>query len=114
MRRVFRIPIIAFVFLAACGGDNPVALGSESRTVVISAGTPFSVTLGTIGSGEYSSPPAVSSSAVLFVDASDVGPNNPGGVRQRFRFVAVSSGDAVIRFTHTSGNPVVEDTIQVR
>ena len=112
---VVRIPIIAFVFLAACGGDNPVALtGSESRTVVIPAGTPFSVTLGTVGPGAYSSPPTVSSSAVLFVDESEVGPSTPAGPRQRFRFVAVSRGDAVITFTHTDLNPTVQDTIQVR
>jgi len=67
--------IVASVLLAACGGDNPVAIsitGSTSRTFTVPAGSQFSVTLQTIGPGEYSSPPALSSSAVEFRDVADV------------------------------------------
>ena len=109
--------IVASVLLAACGGDNPVAIsitGSTSRTFTVPAGSQFSVTLQTIGPGEYSSPPALSSSAVEFRDVADVSPYVPAGPTQRFRFLAAGPGSAVVRFTHTDRNPMVEDTVLVR
>ena len=109
--------IVASVLLAACGGDNPVAIsitGSTSRTFTVPAGSQFSVTLQTIGPGEYSSPPALSSSAVEFRDVADVSPYVPAGPTQRFRFLAAGPGSAIVRFTHTDRNPMVEDTVLVR
>jgi hypothetical protein len=111
------IPIIAIALIAACGGDNPVAIsitGSTSRTFTVPAGSQFSVTLQTIGPGEYSSPPALSSSAIQFRDMADVCPCVPAGPTQRFRFLAAGPGSAVVRFTHTDRNPMVEDTVLVR
>jgi hypothetical protein len=111
------IPILALVFLAACGGDSPAGLsfrGNTSRTVTVPAGTEFSVTLQTIGPGEYSSPPTISSSSVQFRDVAQTEFAVPAGPTQRFRFFATGAGDAVIRFTHTDSNPAVEDTVQVR
>ena len=109
--------IVASVLLAACGGDNPVAIsitGSTSRTFTVPAGSQFSVTLQTIGPGEYSSPPALSSSVVQFRDVADVSPYVPAGPTQRFRFLAAGPGSAIVRFTHTDRNPMVEDTVLVR
>ena len=109
--------IIASVLLAACGGDNPVAIsitGSTSRTFTVPSGSQFSVTLQTIGPGEYSSPPAMSSSAVQFRDMADVCPCVPAGPTQRFRFLAAGPGSAIVTFTHTDRNPMVEDTVLVR
>ena len=117
MKRAFKTTIVAVAFLAACGGDNPAGLsfvGSTSRTVTVPAGTEFSVTLQTIGSGEYSSPPTVSSSSVQFRDVAQTEFAVPAGPTQRFRFFATGVGDAIIRFTHTDSNPTVEDTVQVR
>lgn len=111
------IPIIAIAVLAACGGDNPVAIsitGSTSRTFTVPAGSQFSVTLQTIGPGEYSSPPALSSSAVQFRDMAGVCPCVPAGPTQRFRFLAAGPGSAIVTFTHTDRNPMVEDTVLVR
>jgi hypothetical protein len=109
--------IIVIAFVAACGSDNPVDIsitGSTSRTFAVPAGSQFSVTLQTIGPGEYSSPPALSSSAVQFRDVADVSPYVPAGPTQRFRFLAAGPGSAVVRFTHTDRNPIVEDTVLVR
>lgn len=109
--------IIAIAFVVACGSDNPVGIsitGSTSRTFTVPAGFQFSVTLQTIGPGEYSSPPDLSSSAVQFRDVADVSPHVPAGPTQRFRFLAVAPGSAIVRFTHTDRNPMVEDTVLVR
>ncbi len=117
MKRFWGIMMIAVAFLAACGGDNPAGLsfvGSTSRTVTVPVGSEFSVTLQTIGSGEYSSPPAVSSSSVQFRDVAQTDLTVPAGPTQRFRFVAMNAGDAIVKFTHTDSNRTVEDTVQVR
>ena len=109
--------IIVITFLAACGSDNPVGIsitGGTSRTFTVPAGSQFSVTLQTIGPGEYSSPPALSSSAVQFRDMAGVCPCVPAGPTQSFRFLAVAPGSAIVRFTHTDRNPMVEDTVLVR
>jgi hypothetical protein len=111
------IPIIAIASLASCGGDNPVAIsfsGTTSRTFTVPAGSQFSVTLQTIGPGAYSSPPAVSSSVVRFRDVSDMSPFVPAGPTQRFRFFAAGPGNAIVTFSHTESNRIVEDTVQVR
>jgi hypothetical protein len=109
--------IIVIAFVAACGGDNPAGIsitGSTSRTFTVPPGFQFSVTLQTIGPGEYSSPPILSSSAVQFRDMADVCPCVPAGPTQRFRFLALGPGSAIVRFTHTDRNPTVEDTVLVR
>jgi hypothetical protein len=109
--------IMVVALLAACGGGNPVGIsitGRTSRTFTVPAGFQFSVTLQTIGPGEYSSPPALSSSAVQFRDMADVCPCVPAGPTQRFRFLAVGPGSTIVRFTHTDRNPIVEDTVLVR
>jgi hypothetical protein len=115
LRRGASVMVVAL--LAACGSANPVAIsitGSTSRTFTVPAGSQFSVTLQTIGPGEYSSPPALSSSAVQFRDVADVGPYVPAGPTQRFRFLALGPGSTIVRFTHTDRNPTVEDTVLVR
>ena len=78
------------------------------------AGTEFTVTLQTIGPGEYSSPPSVSSAAVHFHDVSLVSPYVPAGPTQQFRFAAMMPGKAIVVFQHTGFTPTVEDTVNVR
>ncbi|HEX9129199.1 MAG TPA: hypothetical protein VF850_08565 [Gemmatimonadaceae bacterium] len=109
--------IIVIAFVVACGSDNPVGIsitGDTSRTFTVPAGFEFSVTLQTIGPGEYSSPPDLSSSAVQFRDMAGVCPCVPAGPTQRFRFLAVAPGTTIVRFTHTDRNPTVEDAVLVR
>jgi hypothetical protein len=108
-------PILALLLLPGCDGENPVSIrGSTSQSLTVPVGTGFSVTLQTIGPGDYGSPPAVSSEAVRFLDVSLVSPYVPAGPTQRFRFDATTRGKAIIVFHHTGDNPVVEDTVDVR
>jgi len=103
--------LVAF-FLVACGSEP---LG-ESRGETLSArvGEELSITLQTIGPGEYQSPPAVSSSTVRFVDVAYVSPFVPAGPTQRFRFRAEARGRAIVTFRHSGSSPMVHDTIEVR
>lgn len=111
------VPILAVLLFAACDGENPVSItimGSDSQSVTVPAGTEFSVTLQTVGPGEYSSPPAISSDAVRFVTVSLVSPYVPAGPTQRFQFAAMTRGKAVIVFQHTGNDREVQDTVDVR
>jgi hypothetical protein len=111
--------VLLFTTLS-CGAKNPVSVSlksNSSQTLTVPAGTEFSVTLQTIGPGEFASPPTVSSRAVQFLDVSTVGPNAPAGPKQQFRFNATTRGNAIIVFRHTgAGVPEmlpVEDTVRV-
>jgi hypothetical protein len=80
----------------------------------VSVGEELSITLQTIGPGEYQSPPAVSSSAVRFLDVAYVSPSVPAGPTQRFRFKAEAPGHAIVTFRHSGSTPMVSDTVEVR
>jgi hypothetical protein len=109
-------PILAALAISACGGKDPVAVSivGRSQSLTVPVGTQFNVTLQTIGPGEYSSPPTVSSAAVHFLDVSQTAITVPAGPTQRFRFDATTRGKAIIVFQHTGNNPPVEDTVDVR
>lgn len=110
------IPRLTIVAVSACGGKNPVSVsitGSNNQSFTVPAGAQFSVTLQTIGPGEYSNP-TVSSQAVHFLDVSQVIPVVPAGPTQRFRFSATTRGEAIIVFQHTGNNRTVEDTVDVK
>ncbi|HEX6532976.1 MAG TPA: hypothetical protein VF041_00180 [Gemmatimonadaceae bacterium] len=112
-----RVATLALLGLAlpACHADRVVAVnGRMSRTLSTQVGSEVDITLGTVGPGEYASPPSVSSPSVRFVSVSYVSPAVPAGPTQLFRFEAVSKGRAVIVFRHTDDDPVVQDTIDVR
>ena len=110
------VPILTVLIASSCGGKNPVAVSikGSSQSITVPAGTQFSVTLQTIGPGEYSSPPTVSTAMVHFLDVSQVIPVVPAGPTQRFRFDATTRGKAIIVFQHTGNNRIVEDTVDVR
>jgi hypothetical protein len=118
LRAIARVvPILTILIASACSERNPVSVsikGSTSQTLTVPAGTQFTVTLQTIGPGEYGSPPTVSSGAVDFLDVSLVSPYVPAGPTQRFRFDATTRGKAIIVFQHTGNNRTVEDTVDVR
>jgi hypothetical protein len=106
--------------LAGCASSSTlvdVPADGHSRTIHADAGQEIAVTLGNVGPGTYGSPPVISSPVLSFVDVAVVPPYSPAGPTQRFRFRAVSSGRAVVRFQRvldTSVLMVVEDTIQIR
>jgi hypothetical protein len=65
----------------------------------------------------YESSPVISSSAVTFLSVHVIPPYTPAGPTQRFRFKAVSAGQAMLNFRRTLSGAlvsVVVDTIHVR
>jgi len=109
------VVLVTALSWAAC--RSPVAPdvpGTPSRQISLVIGQEIGIRLGTLGSGEYATPPSMSGTAVRFLDVS-VCCNTPGGVVQVFHFVAVASGQSIVAFHNTDpSRPVVEDTMVVR
>jgi Na+-transporting NADH:ubiquinone oxidoreductase subunit NqrF len=115
LARVAAVP--AILTASACGDSNPVAVsikGDTSQSLTVPAGKQFIVTLQTIGAGEYSSPPSISSTAVRFLDVAQASFVVPAGPTQEFRFAATARGQAIVVFQNTGMTPTVQDTINVR
>jgi len=112
-----RLALSAFM-LCACRADIvSVSPDGGSQTITAAPGQGIDITLRNVGPAIYASPPIISSAAVTYLGVDDVPPYNPGGPTQRFRFRAVSAGQAVIRFQRELGDAiveVVEDTVRVR
>jgi hypothetical protein len=88
------------------GPNNLVSLTNtdDGRSIAVLVGDEIDITLQTIGPGEYGTP-VLSSGSVRFLGESSPGPQNPGGVRQLFRFEAVAVGRAEITTPHMDGFP---------
>jgi hypothetical protein len=98
--------------------DNRISLNSSSNgmTISVAPGDEIDITLQTIGPGQYETP-TISSGSISFLGEADAGPQNPGGVRQLFRFEAVTIGRAEITIPHTLGplpTPPFIITVDVR
>ena len=104
----------AAVMLAACGKDPLSVSGAQARTFTIAVGQELDLTVGTVGPGEYKTPPTISSAALRFLDATIVGPNVPAGPRQLFRFRGASRGTALVVIEHSGSNPTIRDTVIVK
>lgn len=111
-----RLALSALV-LCACSADIVSVSPDGAQTVAASPGQRINITLSNVGPAIYASPPMISSASVSYVGVEVVPPYNPAGPTQRFRFKAVSAGQAVIRFQRELGDAivsVVEDTVRVR
>jgi hypothetical protein len=111
---VVRLIALACFGLAGCGGDSVGPSVVPDELIDTRVGAQVRMKLQSIGPGEYASPPAVSSSAVQFLDVRLVAPHVPAGVTQEFRFRAVKAGMAVIRFRQTVSGSTVETMVRVR
>ena len=118
---VRKLPLIPFsiALILGCSADRIVSVpvDSASRTVSVGVGQELRITLGNVGPAEYESPPQMSSSALTFLDVEVIPPFTPAGPTQRFRFRAVSAGEAIVHFRRLLGGSVVsfvEDTVQIR
>jgi hypothetical protein len=110
----FTIALAVSTAALGCESHGPLEVnGVQTHTVSIAVGLEFGIRLSTHGPGEYVSPPTVSDSVIRFLDMTYVGPNNPGGPTQLFRFKAVSRGRSVITFQHSAGAYSVTDTVTV-
>lgn len=104
---------IALAGLGGCG-PGPFALTDDtSQTISLDVGQELDLTLGTVGSGAYQTP-MISSDAVAFLGDSLIGPNEPAGPRQLFRFRGVAAGSAIIVLTHSGDQPAIMDTVVVQ
>ena len=102
--------------LVGCSGRDPVTVQDVEgtpATVTATVGRELDITLGTVGPGAYDSIPAISSPALRFLDAAVVPPYLPAGPRQRFRFMPVTRGTAVLTFTHSGSTPTVTISVTV-
>jgi hypothetical protein len=109
------LAVLALLVLAACGNDI-VGVGGQAQAIFIPVGQELDVTLGNVGPGLYASPPQMSTTALTFIDVSLVPPTTPDGPSQRFRFVAVQTGQVLVQFRRVLGDSVlsiVEDTVIV-
>jgi hypothetical protein len=90
-----------------CGssGSQTIALNNadSGKTIVAAVGDKIEVTLQTIGPGQYGTPSLSAASVTFLGESSPPGQPNPGGVRQLYRFEAVSSGHADIAIPHEGG-----------
>jgi hypothetical protein len=84
----------------------------DRRTIGVLVGDEIDITLQTIGPGAYGTP-VLTSGSLRFLGESSPGPQNPGGVRQLFRFEAVAAGRAEITIPHRDGFPVPRDPFTI-
>ena len=84
----------------------------DRRTIGVLVGDEIDITLQTIGPGAYGTP-VLTSGSLRFLGESSPGPQNPGGVRQLFRFEAVAAGRAEITIPHLDGFPVPRDPFAI-
>lgn len=115
-----RVLLGALTFVAAssiaCRIDSVVSLSAaeRNRRVAAHVGDQITITLQTVGPGVYASPPTISSPAVTFRDVDSCGTSVPAGPTQCFHFRAASPGQALLTFTHSGNNGIVQDTVDVR
>jgi len=116
MSVMYSLRVALLVAIIGCGGDDPVFVqeidGSPSA-ITATVGRELDITLGTVGPGAYDSIPAISFPALRFLDAAIVPPYVPAGPRQRFRFMPVTRGTAVLTFTHSGSTPTVTISVTV-
>jgi hypothetical protein len=110
------LAVMAFTASCSSGSSNEgvvSANGVSQRMISAAVGQEVDLTLGTVGPGEYASPPVISAPALRFVDVSYVSPYVPAGPRQLFRFTATAPGRFIISFQHTGHSPAIQDTVDV-
>ena len=90
----------------------PLNNSAGGQTLSVQVGQLLSLSLQTIGAGNYGDP-MVSSEAVRFIDARFVPFPNPAGPLQGYRFVAQAPGRAEIHIPHTGASPPFDLTLDV-
>jgi len=99
--------------LSACSGAPTAFNAGPSGTFSLRVGHELALRVQSIGPGEYTAPPQISSTAIRFVSSTLVGPAVPAGETQLFRFKGVRSGSAIITFQHTNISAAIVDTVAV-
>jgi hypothetical protein len=113
-------PLLALVtvFLVEACGSNSVSplevIGAPPRTFTIAVGQQVDIQMGSVGPGEYVSPPTLMGSAIDFLGVSLATIQVPAGETQLFHFKGVAPGQAIVRFHNTNQSADVSDTVVVR
>ena len=105
----------AAVLALGCGlAHTRVSLtnADNGRSIGVTVGDEIDITLQTIGPGAYGTP-VLSSGSIHFLGESSPGLQNPGGIRQLFRFEAVAAGRAEITIPHVGGFPDPRDPFAI-
>ena len=115
-RTIVVAALLGLAGLAAGCSNNPFAVyGAPSRSLSVIVGQEMTIQMGTVGPGEYMSPPTLSGSAIEFLEVTTPSGAEPAGVRQDFHFRGVANGQTIVVFHNTeSRNPDVVDTVVVR
>jgi hypothetical protein len=106
--------LAAATLLPACATEPLAVRSTQGQTLTLSVGQELDLTVGTVGAGEYATPPSISSTALRFLDAKVVPPYLPSGPTQLFRFQADARGRALVVITHSGDNPTIQDTVVIR
>ncbi len=106
-----------FVLAVACSPGPLEVSGLPARSFSLSVGWEIDIKMGTVGPGEYVSPPTLNGSSLQFVEVTTPSPV-PSGAQQLFHFKGVAAGQTIIVFHHTNPpgffHPDVIDTVNVR
>lgn len=109
------------LFASGCMSDSPstarmdtlqLSEADTGKQATIVVGQETDLLLQTIGPGQYGDP-TFSSDSMRLLDATFVGPPNPGGPRQLYRFTAVSPGKVEIRIPHTVQGAAIDLVVVV-
>jgi len=117
MRSGLRIAVMVFAAaaLVACA-DRITSVDGRAvdHAISLRPGQTLDILLWAGALGTYADTPSVAGAKLAFLGVSIDGPPNPGGPTQRYRFLGLSEGTAIVTFTPLGTAPVVTDTIIVR
>jgi hypothetical protein len=110
--------LVAAFLAGACGSRGPFEVyGQPSGAFSVAVGQQIDIKIGTVGPGEYVSPPTLNGSAIAFLSVT-AGAAMPAGTQQIFHFKGVARGQTVVVFQNTNPpgipHPDVIDTVVVR
>jgi hypothetical protein len=113
------ISVTGSMLAAACSSQTPFEVsGVPPSSFALAVGREIAIQMGTVGPGEYVSPPTLIGSSLQFLGVTTPSFVPPSGVQQVFHFKGVTAGQTVIVFhnTNPSGifHPDVIDTVNVR
>jgi hypothetical protein len=110
--------LVTSVLVVACSSSPLEVSGAPSGSFSVAVGQEITIQMGTVGSGEYVSPPTVRGSAIEFLGVTSPNVIVPSGVQQIFHFKGVASGQAIVLFHNTNPpgivHPDASDTVVVR
>lgn len=95
--------VLAIFAMEACHGPSPFEVyGAPNAKFSIAVGQEIDIRLQTVGPGSYVAPPALTGSAIEYLEVTSGG-IDPAGDNQVFHFKGVASGTTIITFSNVCG-----------